>query len=342
MARGPIEAILLRVDLADDPTVIALAAELEVDEDTCVGRLHRLWSWVSRHTDDGIAHGVSIQWIDRYLRHEGFALALERAGWLVRLDGAVQFPRWGKYGADVEPSHSPRPDEQEAPPPRRRTSTERVQRHRDRQRRRETPDETPETRFETPGETPGETPETRFVAFHETPSSGRSSGIRNRDPGSVDSERTRNPEPESGPDACARAPSVFGAVTVEVLRQPRALRDWFAAAVAAPRPVVRDCDGDYLFVVAAAEHVLGTAAIREPARLWASIVGRRRQELITAEDEERARNRIRTCPRVVRAVRSDPDVVRAAQALGADRTRGPVRSRDEQLAALRDRATRPP
>lgn len=94
--------IPMRVDLADDPAVIQVAAALGLDEFAVVGRLHRLWSWANRHLTTGDAQGVAESWVDRYVSTPGFAAALLAAGWLRTRSGHVEFPnfdRWNSQGA---------------------------------------------------------------------------------------------------------------------------------------------------------------------------------------------------------------------------------------------------
>jgi len=87
----------MRVDLADDPAVIAMACALGMDEYCIVGRLHKLWSWADRHCDNGHAKSVTFVWIDRYVGHEGFAQSMANEGWLVNSDAGVQFPRFDRH-----------------------------------------------------------------------------------------------------------------------------------------------------------------------------------------------------------------------------------------------------
>jgi len=89
--------IKMRMDLADDPAVIAIAAALQLDEDTVVGKLHRLWSWGDRHTTDGKARGVTGAWVDRYVNAEGFAAAMSAAGWLSVEGHGITFPRFDRH-----------------------------------------------------------------------------------------------------------------------------------------------------------------------------------------------------------------------------------------------------
>jgi len=89
--------IKMRCDLATDPAVIAIAAATGLDEDTTVGKLHRLWAWADQQTRDGNAHGVTEKWIDRFISAAGFAQAMAAAGWLVILTDGVTFPNWDRH-----------------------------------------------------------------------------------------------------------------------------------------------------------------------------------------------------------------------------------------------------
>ena len=80
--------IKMRVNLAEDPDVIGIAAAVGIDdEDHVVGKLHRLWSWADQHTVDGNAPSVTTNWIDRYLGVAGFADAMVTVGWLTVSEG---------------------------------------------------------------------------------------------------------------------------------------------------------------------------------------------------------------------------------------------------------------
>jgi hypothetical protein len=89
--------IKMRVDLADDPAVIRMAAALDISEDEVVGKLHRLWSWADRQTADGTAPGITVRWVDRYVGREGFAVAMELVGWLDVWADQVAFPDFEKH-----------------------------------------------------------------------------------------------------------------------------------------------------------------------------------------------------------------------------------------------------
>lgn len=89
--------IKMRVDLADDPAVIAMACSLGIDEFGVVGRLHKLWAWADKHCSSGHAKSVTFVWIDRYIGHEGFAQSMAEEGWLVRDDAGIEFPNFDRH-----------------------------------------------------------------------------------------------------------------------------------------------------------------------------------------------------------------------------------------------------
>lgn len=92
--------IKMRNDLADDPAIIGMAARLNVDEFSIVGRLHRFWSWADRHSRDGHATGVTKAWIDRYVQCDGFADALETCAWLVVENNGVTIPNFDRHNGE--------------------------------------------------------------------------------------------------------------------------------------------------------------------------------------------------------------------------------------------------
>ena len=82
--------IKMRTNLGSDPAVIGLAIATGLDEDTIVGKLHKLWSWADQHTQDGHAVGVTPEWLDRLVSVKNFSVLLEKQGWLsIKKSGIV-------------------------------------------------------------------------------------------------------------------------------------------------------------------------------------------------------------------------------------------------------------
>ena len=93
--------IKMRIDLRDDPDVIAMAARTGLDEYAVVGRLHSAWSWADAHTTDGHAPGVTPAWLDRYVLAEGFAAAMASVGWLEQSDHGITFPNFERHNTQT-------------------------------------------------------------------------------------------------------------------------------------------------------------------------------------------------------------------------------------------------
>lgn len=92
--------IKMRVDLPDDPAVVSIALALEIDEDSVVGKLHRLWSWADKHTTDGRTNGVNLKWVDRFVGKTGFAQAMIATGWLCFDSGELSFPGFERHNGE--------------------------------------------------------------------------------------------------------------------------------------------------------------------------------------------------------------------------------------------------
>lgn len=93
--------IKMRTNLASEPEVIGIADATGLDEDSVVGKLHKLWSWADQHTTDGNALSVTEKWIDRYLVASGFAQAMVSVGWLTITSGGIQFPNFDRHNGQT-------------------------------------------------------------------------------------------------------------------------------------------------------------------------------------------------------------------------------------------------
>ena len=92
--------IKMRVDLASDPAVIAVAIATDLDEDHVVGKLHKLWSWADQQTENGDAPGVTEAWLDRHVGVSGFALAMLSVGWLTISSGGIAIPNFDTHNGE--------------------------------------------------------------------------------------------------------------------------------------------------------------------------------------------------------------------------------------------------
>lgn len=70
----------------DKPEICAIATSLRLDEDSVLGKLVRLWSWVEVNRVSANDLGVTKEFLDKLVGRKGFAAALVACGWLVEVD----------------------------------------------------------------------------------------------------------------------------------------------------------------------------------------------------------------------------------------------------------------
>lgn len=107
------ECLRMRVGLAEEPEVIALAQQLGVEEDLVVGKLNRLWGWGVKAADnEGRVRGGSLAGVNKLLGLAGFAEALVHVGWLVPEDGGILFPRFSLYNKPLKARKKPKKNQE--------------------------------------------------------------------------------------------------------------------------------------------------------------------------------------------------------------------------------------
>lgn len=89
----------MRDDLGDDPAVFSVAKHLEIDVDTVVGKLLRVWSWAGKHTLNGRIIGANRALVDQVARMTSFAESLEVNGWLSFDEYGCTFPKWNRHNS---------------------------------------------------------------------------------------------------------------------------------------------------------------------------------------------------------------------------------------------------
>ena len=112
--------IYLRNELDEDDRVEEIAEALNRDVLDVVGRLWKLWSHADKHSRNGFLPHATRARVDKLVRLDGFAVTLEKAGWLVVTDEGIAIPRYGEHCGQSQK--------------RRRIDRVRKQRQRDRQR----------------------------------------------------------------------------------------------------------------------------------------------------------------------------------------------------------------
>ena len=99
--------VMISNDLHRDPTVVSMAIELNVHEDTVVGRLVKIWAWFSGNTEDGRAFGVSFEALERMTGLPGFPQLMEKNGWLKEWKDdngrpILAIPEWDRWFGDLQ------------------------------------------------------------------------------------------------------------------------------------------------------------------------------------------------------------------------------------------------
>jgi len=89
----------LKVDIAlpDKPEVWQIAEALNLDPDTVVGKLIRVWGWFDQHTENGNAPSVTKKLIDREVGVTGFIDALCAVHWMTDKNGALQVVNFDRH-----------------------------------------------------------------------------------------------------------------------------------------------------------------------------------------------------------------------------------------------------
>lgn len=83
--------------MIDDPAVVSIANELELDIDAVVGKLIRVWMWADNHVTNGDAF-VTLEFVDRVTQTSRFGYAMVNSGWLEELEnGGIRFPKWERH-----------------------------------------------------------------------------------------------------------------------------------------------------------------------------------------------------------------------------------------------------
>lgn len=85
------------LELPDKPEVHGIAGMLNLDPNTVVGMLIRVWQWFDKHTTDGNAHGVTYSLPDRISGVTGFGEAMAFVGWLEQHDKTLVMPKFDRH-----------------------------------------------------------------------------------------------------------------------------------------------------------------------------------------------------------------------------------------------------
>lgn len=91
--------IPMRLDLHDDPAVMAIADATGLDLFGVVGRLHRIWSWANQQLENGHAASVTLLRLDALVGVTNFAQSMVDTGWLIATSTGVAFPKFETWNS---------------------------------------------------------------------------------------------------------------------------------------------------------------------------------------------------------------------------------------------------
>ncbi len=84
----------------DKPEVFRIASHLNLDPDTVVGKLLRVWIWADQQSHKDDAPGVTVALIDHVARVTGFGDAMQSVGWLVEDGDGLRFTNIQRHIAE--------------------------------------------------------------------------------------------------------------------------------------------------------------------------------------------------------------------------------------------------
>lgn len=85
----------------DKPEICAIATSLKMDEDMVMGKLVRLWSWVTVNHVKSDDLSVTKEFIDKLVARKGFAEAMIKAGWLQERGERLLLPNFERHHSDA-------------------------------------------------------------------------------------------------------------------------------------------------------------------------------------------------------------------------------------------------
>lgn len=91
--------IKMQKSLPEKPEVWAIAAALNLDSDTVVGKLFRVWSWFDEHTQDGSAERAIKSLLDNKVAAKGFCDAMISSGWMLQDEATISLPNFERHNS---------------------------------------------------------------------------------------------------------------------------------------------------------------------------------------------------------------------------------------------------
>lgn len=81
----------------DKPEVCQIADLADIDPDTVVGKLMRVWGWFDQQTENGNAPSVSKKLLDRLVGVIGFCEHMKSVAWMIEAEGVISLPHFERH-----------------------------------------------------------------------------------------------------------------------------------------------------------------------------------------------------------------------------------------------------
>jgi hypothetical protein len=92
-------------DTPNKPEIFEIAGALDMDPDTVLGKLIRIWIWFDEHTIEGDASSVTFaslsRNLDRLVVTPGFCKACVDAGWMKEVNGYMTLPNFDRHNGET-------------------------------------------------------------------------------------------------------------------------------------------------------------------------------------------------------------------------------------------------
>ena len=89
--------MMIDLELADKPEVHQIAVATNLEPESVIGRLIRVWAWFDKQTVDGNAPSVTKALVDRLSGHLGFCDAMVSAGWMEAHPSGLRMPKFDRW-----------------------------------------------------------------------------------------------------------------------------------------------------------------------------------------------------------------------------------------------------
>ena len=98
--------IKLETHIFDKPEVYQIANDTRLDPDAVVAKCCRIWIWFDANTVDGVCPEAMQPLLDRHAGKNGFCKAMQKAGWMLIVDGEIKLPYYDRHNSKTAKSRA--------------------------------------------------------------------------------------------------------------------------------------------------------------------------------------------------------------------------------------------